>query len=364
MGRGTIAEVLLKASLWTHWQAASGTGPPVESASQTDLTASGGAPHVVATSPVTVSPPPGLDFPTRIIRAGRPLVPEASVICDEWLRLRVAQLEDGSVWNMIDDALTSGSCALEMAKHVCHGTLTTNSSSHVLDFLAQFKRLRYVHIGAHTADDFLHSEGTRTPNRIEPIGLLVEPIRAVYDKIEKHPANVYEHAAIWTTSGSCQLYTVDAAVDPVTGIDVRTGVLLHKWITQISSMSRSFFEDQFEMMCEGRAKVEDYMRVEHVPCLSIRDLLSKHPQFAEPDVVIIDAEGGDLTILLQFDLRHTVVVIYESTHMSADEQATAATFVRSHGLTTVSWEFGNTMAVRQTVVAGWCTEAVSKEWVA
>jgi dihydrolipoamide dehydrogenase len=73
----------------------------------------------------------------------------------------------------------------------------------------------------------LHSEGTRTPNRIEPIGLLVEPIRAVFDKIEKHPANVYEHAAIWTTSGSCQLYTVDAAVDPVTGIDVRTGVTVN-----------------------------------------------------------------------------------------------------------------------------------------
>ncbi len=117
-----IGKMLLKALLWTHWQAASGTGPPVESASQTDLTASGGAPHVVATSPVNVSPPPGLDFPTRIIRAGRPLAPEASVICDEWLRLREAQLEDGtsSVWNMIDDALTSRSCALEMAKHACH----------------------------------------------------------------------------------------------------------------------------------------------------------------------------------------------------------------------------------------------------
>jgi hypothetical protein len=332
------------------------------SAQPTAGAASDGAHQVVATSPVDVFAPLGFDFPPRTIRTGKPLVPEASAICAEWLQLREAQLEEGSSWGLLDDTLADSSCALEVAKRACHGTLTTNSSTSVLVFLAQFKRLRYVQIGAHTADDFLHSETTRT--HIDPIGLLVEPIRSVYDKIAKRPSNVYEHAAIWTTSGEAKLYTVDAAVDPVTGIDVRTGVLLHPWITQISSMSRSFFEDQFEMMCEGRAAVEDYMRTELVPCLSVHDLLSKHPQFAEPDVVIIDAEGADLAILLQFDLRSTLVVIFESEHMSAVDKATAVTFVRSHGLTTVSLQYGNTMAVRQTVVEGWCKEAVSKEWAA
>ena len=177
-------------------------------------------------------------------------------------------------------------------------------------------------------------------------------------------------------------------------------------------MSRAHVVDHFHAMCgnavgarevkfvkrspapieqHGRATIErsstqvqpdDFIRSVRVPCLSVRDLLANHPRFAPPalDAVIIDAEGADFDVLLQFDLRNTSVVrprhmpqeallsamsphlqvIFEHIHLSEKEMVDALAFLYSQGLTLIESDAYNTVATRQSVVQ-MCVDAVTRE---
>jgi hypothetical protein len=259
----------------------------------------------------------------------------------------------------LERSLNPAACTKQFVRHFCEfETTRSDTPEAVLAFLSQIRPLRYIHIGAHVARDFLHPLRRSCGKAGENEGLIVEPNPSVFKKIDKNAPNSYENAAICKTSGEVEFFTVGTNVDPEEIRDGQTGrhlpcydaitqvkraSALHRIATclfpsrsppqpdrgllrwQISSMSRDHVLKHFDAMCNiarnatghvsrelGSAPIraDDFIRVSSVPCLSVRDLLAKHPRFAPPelDAVIIDAEGADLDVLLQFDLRAASVV--------------------------------------------------------
>ena len=242
-------------------------------------------------------------------------------------------------------------CYLQIFGTLCTQHILDSISSRraqdLLQFVSQLLPMRYVQIGAYTAEDFLHRPEIRGSS-----GLLVEPVPFVFDRIRKHPDNVYENAAVCNTSGTVPFYTVHEDVDLTTGIDRRTGRYIHRYITQISSLSKAYFVRNFEELVPG-VDVAEYIRELAVPCYSVHDLLAKYPAFDHPDVVVIDAEGFDYAILRQFNLVDPSVVVFEHAHLSQKEKAEALVYVHDAGLETFEEE-ENIVAIRRHVLLASC----------
>lgn len=69
-----------------------------------------------------------------------------------------------------------------------------------------------------------------------------------------------------------------------------------------------------------------------VPAYTIATLLSKHPQFSNPDVLQIDIEGHDAVVVMSaLAVIQPNLVYYESSGLSQDELTTVRSLARSHG---------------------------------
>ena len=288
-----------------------------------------------------------------------------------------------------------GACYEDLLGLLCDWHVDTLDIEALLPFIAQFghgsqvgahghgKPLQYIQIGAHTADDYCHGKPRVkvrhghwhehadedfffSEETVRPFGLIVEPVPSTFAKIHKaaghaynntwyaNSGNVYENVAVCNQTATVKLYTVRSTVHPGSGVDSHTGRYLHELVTQVSSLDRSFFTAQFEKLVGGRANLSEYMEVIDVPCLSVGDLLSKHSQFANADVVIIDAEGADLSILTQFDLSNTSIVIFEHVHLLEEERKAAEQFLQRFGLNDSFTQYGDTIAVRRSTLTAWC----------
>ena len=239
-------------------------------------------------------------------------------------------------------------CYEDVLALICDWHVDTIGIQGLLPFIAQFRPLRYIQIGAHTGEDYLHgnpmlskrhgnkestTDFSHSESATRPVGLIVEPVPSTFESIRKTAGNVYENAAICDETGIVKLYKVRSSVHPQTGVDQLTGRYLHPMATQIASLDHSFFVTQFEKLVNGRANVSEYLDVIDVPCLSVADLLSRHTQFVHADVLIIDAEGSDFSILRQFDLRNITLVVYENVHLPQKERQAAEQLLHRSGLT-------------------------------
>jgi hypothetical protein len=85
-----------------------------------------------------------------------------------------------------------------------------------------------------------------------------------------------------------------------------------------------------------------------VSCVSVSELFESTP-IADPDIIVVDAEGYDHHILAQFDFRKldTQVVIFESESMAAEQWSSCAAGFEQSGFALVP-AGQDTIAIRRT----------------
>lgn len=169
-----------------------------------------------------------------------------------------------------------------------------------------FRTVRFVQIGSNDGKvgDPLRARIVEGGWR----GVLVEPIRPIFERLRQSYAGIphvsFECAAISAQAGVATFYSLAEPTPDEIG-------KLPDWYDQIGSFDR-------EHLLRHAPKIPDIesrIRPLKVSCLTFSDLCEKHG-LQDLDVLHIDAEGHDLTILSAVDLARwrPKIVIFESKH--------------------------------------------------
>ncbi len=190
-------------------------------------------------------------------------------------------------------------------------------------FLAKLARRRsnvfFVQIGAHdgVTDDFLR----RFIVRYRWQGILVEPVRELFDRLVANYRGVdglaFINKAITVKDGRFTFYRVRG----------NPGAL-PKWHDQLGSLERATVLSHKDSIPD----IEDYMIEEVVEGISFKSL-SEAAAIDKIDMILVDAEGADFDILSQidFDRYHPDLIIYEHSHLPADQRAEAVSLLQRRG---------------------------------
>ena len=154
-------------------------------------------------------------------------------------------------------------------------------------------------------------------------GLLVEPVVYMYNRLRANYRYqrrfAFENAAINHHDGTTTFYTVSTEAEGRV-------VDLPSWYDQIGSL----YKDHILKHLDGR--LEPFIEATEVPCLSLCSLLRKHA-VSSVDLIHIDAEGFDASIMEQIDLLGLMpkVMVYEHWHMSRAQASIAASRLQNRG---------------------------------
>jgi FkbM family methyltransferase len=190
-------------------------------------------------------------------------------------------------------------------------------------FIARFARntrdVFFLQIGAHDGktDDKLH----RLVRAHGWHGVLLEPVTSAYQSLVRNYEGIsgltFENKALAEVDGIREFYRIDE----------RARSLPH-WADQLGSFNRDVITRHREQIPD----IENYIIEESVACISWETLIRTH-SISQIDLILIDTEGYDLTILRQIDFRRFSprLVIYEQKHLTANDKTAARELLYSHG---------------------------------
>jgi FkbM family methyltransferase len=168
-------------------------------------------------------------------------------------------------------------------------------------------------------------------------GTFVEPQRYYFERLQNTYAGfgglTFLQCAIAESAGTMPMYSLDCSSG-----------LLPRWAHGVGSLSRT----QLLRLADQIPDVEKYIVKDDVTCMSVSELFERTP-VANPDIVVIDAEGYDHHILAQFDFGNlgTKVVIFETESMRAEQWSFCAAGFEQTGFALVP-AGQDTIAIRRT----------------
>ena len=139
--------------------------------------------------------------------------------------------------------------------------------------------------------------------------------------------------AIAAETGSMTMYTLDCATHR-----------LPSWARGVGTLSRK----QIEKFSDQIDDIDSCIRADNVECITVADLQTR-TLHADPDILVVDAEGFDHLILSQFDFTRlgTRLVIYETESMKAHDAAELARQFDAAGFALID-AGQDTVALRRT----------------
>lgn len=155
-------------------------------------------------------------------------------------------------------------------------------------------------------------------------GILVEPVPHVFERLRaKHGGNTrlqFVNAAIAPRDGQLPFYHVAESDDPG----------LPEWYDEIGSFALDTVLHPYHV--EQIPDLAERIVCAEVTGLTFARLWSEH-SLPRLDLIHIDAEGADDTILMQVDLARLgpLLILYESKHLSDERRQAAHLHLRSHG---------------------------------
>lgn len=182
-------------------------------------------------------------------------------------------------------------------------------------FLRAYSRFQrnvfFIQIGANdgvTLDPFQRYLGTK-----DWAGIRVEPVPHLFEKLAKNsmgfPRVILENSAIADRDGELEFFSLppmpESEKPPI-------------WFDLVGSLSREMVEQSARLLPEPYRSVCS----QKVQALTFESLCKKH-QVNHMDVLYIDAEGHDYSILKQVDLKkyRPQVILFEQQHLTIDERS-------------------------------------------
>jgi len=220
----------------------------------------------------------------------------------------------------------------------------TTPVSQALDAFSRSRgrRVAFVQVGA---NDGLRNDPLREfIVRDAWAGLLVEPLPQPFAQLQRN----YRYLR-----GRRTLRFVQAAVTGAHGGTLHLWVPSHSYLARQSPARRRML---LRLASTERAKLlahvpdADALTAMTVPAEPINQLLVDQP--APPDLLAIDAEGHEATILPALDLvRHPVpLILYESEHLQGADAEAVTAHLRRHGYTLLP-AGRDTVALRDAALA-------------
>jgi FkbM family methyltransferase len=176
----------------------------------------------------------------------------------------------------------------------------------------------FIQIGANdgVSNDPIH----KFIKRFEWSGILLEPLPEVFAELQK------------TYAGNSRLKLLNAALSEEDGektiFSIRMEEGVFKKAHQFSSFSKK------AVLGQGRwvENVERYVEERQIAAISFDTLLREAGE-RHIDLLLMDTEGYDYTILKMIDFKRTspTIVAYEHVHMSKAQQNEIASLLRDHG---------------------------------
>ncbi len=178
---------------------------------------------------------------------------------------------------------------------------------------ARGRRLTFIQIGA---NDGLRNDPVREfVVRDEWTGVFIEPLPTVFDALQQNYRYLtgrrklaFENVAISADTTPLPFYTFQ-----------------EKYLAQLSS------EDRLDMLRKSSfdkdhvakfARHPDDLRQVDVPCTSITRIVEQHFPLGTLDLLVIDAEGHESTILRSIDFASARIsaIFFESRHLGAERE--------------------------------------------
>lgn len=198
---------------------------------------------------------------------------------------------------------------------------------------ARLTGVRFVNIGANDGlagdplREFIVTRGWT--------GILVEPVPFVFQRLAAAyrglPRARVENAAIAEKNGTMEFWYI------------RKNTVLSPGYDQLGSF------DPAQVLKHEAAlpRLREFLDHIQVPALTVESLLGKHG-FDGVDVLLIDTEGYDGTILAGLDLKRLTprLIIYENVNMPAEENRRSEDLLRRAGYR-ISFDGPNTLAEKE-----------------
>jgi FkbM family methyltransferase len=195
--------------------------------------------------------------------------------------------------------------------------------------------LFFIQIGANDGQDFVRTVLGQRQGRHKISGILVEPQRYFYEKLQSTYDGVQGvellNVAISDTDKSLTLYHVDYDHQD-----------LPDWAKGLGSFSKAVLLSHSHLIQDLESKIRELP----VKCMTVSELL-KRSGGAQLDVLITDTEGHDFVILKQFDFATVKpkLIIYESKHLSPADFAACEKMLLGVGYKVTHLNNDNSVAV-------------------
>lgn len=200
----------------------------------------------------------------------------------------------------------------------------------VRDLMARQSDVTFLQIGAH--DGLRNDPISYYIRKYRWHGLLVEPQPAVFAKLKENyqnvPGLIFENVAIAPQEGTLRLYCFKNASP-------------NEYATMLASAKRHHLSLNGDQVRGEIAAID-------VPARTTSSLLEKHG-LQNLDVLQIDTEGYDFTILKSFDFRiaKPQIIHFENNFLNSRERNEALSLLGAEGYATM--ELGiDTLAVQQS----------------
>lgn len=149
-------------------------------------------------------------------------------------------------------------------------------------------------------------------------GVLIEPVPYVFERLQNNYRDEkqlrFENVAV-STSNEKRLFWYP-----------RFNTLLPEKYDQIGSFSKEhLLKHKYRF-----PRIEEFLKCEPVPCLTVQQILQKH-NVSKVDVLLIDAEGTDDQIICSFPLQKYVplLVVFEHVHLNYEQRRASKDFLVS-----------------------------------
>ncbi len=156
-------------------------------------------------------------------------------------------------------------------------------------------------------------------------GVLVEPIKEVFDKIERVDGCFYENIAITENGGAHKFYYYD-----------------YPWSNGWGTVQKEHLKKLIDPEDPSR-QLEEPKCIE-VPSMTFEELYKKY-NFPKLDLLKIDAESYDAKIVNSIDFSKISIdgVIFEHHHLSTFELLETIGYLARHGLLLTSFDKDNVL---------------------
>jgi|688.fasta_scaffold19263_7 FkbM family methyltransferase len=159
-------------------------------------------------------------------------------------------------------------------------------------------------------------------------GVLVEPLKHVFDTIERVDGCFYENIAITENGGNCKFYYYDYA-----------------WSNGWGTVEKDHLKKLIDPLDSSR-KLEDPKCVE-TPSITFNELYKKY-NFPKLDLLKIDAESYDGKIVRSIDFSKVCIdkIIFEHHHLSTTELLETIFYLSDNKMSLSAFDKDNIMFVR------------------